>query len=847
MKFGQYLSIISLLVFLFIAPGVSFSQKSNCISGDCINGYGIFVWGKKSDNLGDRYEGAWENGTMHGEGRYFYANGSVYQGEFVDGKMEGFGSFTWPDGQKYEGQWKANKQHGNGTHVFLDGSSMKGIWENGNFVKKISKVSECISGDCQNGFGVYVWENGEKYEGNWEYKMRHGQGTNYYADGSVYKGDWKSDMQDGYGTLHYANGDRYTGEYKKHKMEGYGSYTFSTGFRYVGDFENGKYNGWGTLFYPDGRTQTGFWENNKFAGSRYNINEFLGQSGCVYGNCQNDFGVFLWENGEYYEGYWKKSHRSGHGRNVYASKSECTGQWKDDKLHGFGVYNYTTGDTYKGQFENNTRKGYGVYYFENGNRYEGYWRDDKYHGEGTFYYEDDSVKSGLWENGSYIGEGNDTYGCVSGDCDDGYGSYVFQSGAKYVGNWDDGKYDGQGTYFAENGDKYIGEFEESQFQGHGTYIFAADGRKYVGEWQNSKYHGFGTMYFANGTSKSGMWKENTFIGEKADKDRKPVITWIKPAYFTTTTTSGSTIVKACIEAGSEIKEAMLYVNGKLYYDNKSRGFKAVLPNCDYTFESFIALNKGENTIEIEVETISGEKTIDSRTINYTGKRKDYRLALVIGNNEYSEAPLKNSVNDAQAMALTLQELGFEVLLYTNIDQYNMKKKIRKFGETLAAQGGIGLFYFAGHGIQLYGENYLVPLKAIIEKEQDVELEAVNLKRVLGEMDYARNEMNIVILDACRNNPFLNNFRSSGATGLASTTAPEGTFIAYATAPGTIASDGTGKHGLYTEELLKAIRIPNQRIEDVFKLVRRNVYQRSGKKQIPWENSSIFTDFYFLED
>ena len=139
------------------------------------------------------------------------------------------------------------------------------------------------------------------------------------------------------------------------------------------------------------------------------------------------------------------------------------------------------------------------------------------------------------------------------------------------------------------------------------------------------------------------------------------------------------------------------------------------------------------------------------------------------------------------------------------------------------------------------------MNALIEKEQDVELEAGNLKRVMGEMDYARNEMNIVILDACRNNPFLNNFRSSGATGLASTTAPQGSFIAYATAPGTVASDGTGQHGLYTEELLKAIRVPNQRIEDVFKQVRKNVYQRSGKKQIPWENSSIFTDFYFLEE
>jgi uncharacterized caspase-like protein len=155
-----------------------------------------------------------------------------------------------------------------------------------------------------------------------------------------------------------------------------------------------------------------------------------------------------------------------------------------------------------------------------------------------------------------------------------------------------------------------------------------------------------------------------------------------------------------------------------------------------------------------------------------------------------------------------------------------------------------LFYYAGHGIQMNGNNYLVPVDARIEKEQDVELEAVDLWRVMNELEYAQNDLNIVILDACRNNPFARSFRSGGATGLATTTAPQGTFIAYATAPGSVASDGEGKNGLYTQELLSALESRGMKIEDLFKLVRNKVAEKSGRQQIPWDASSIFTDFYF---
>ena len=256
------------------------------------------------------------------------------------------------------------------------------------------------------------------------------------------------------------------------------------------------------------------------------------------------------------------------------------------------------------------------------------------------------------------------------------------------------------------------------------------------------------------------------------------------------------------------------------------------------------LNASNISVRIQNHTISFQDSNTSIICNENKNEK--RLALVIGNSEYSKSPLKNSTNDANAMATELKKLGFEVMLFTDISQVEMKKQIRNFGDKLAIDKGIGLFYYAGHGLQVNGENYLIPVDANIEKEQDVEFEALNLNRVMGELDNAQNTMNIVILDACRNNPFSKSTRSVSVLGLAPTTAPQGTYIAYSTAPGATAADGIGSNGLYTEELLKTMNKPGMKIEDVFKQVRKNVYEKSNKSQVPWENSSIFGDFYFAK-
>lgn len=223
-----------------------------------------------------------------------------------------------------------------------------------------------------------------------------------------------------------------------------------------------------------------------------------------------------------------------------------------------------------------------------------------------------------------------------------------------------------------------------------------------------------------------------------------------------------------------------------------------------------------------------------------------RTALVIGNGDYAVArKLSNPVNDADDMAKTLSQLGFEVISGTNLSLRQMNDKVREFGDKLKKNGGVGLFYYAGHGIQVGGKNFLIPVEAEIPREDEVDFNALNLDQILRKMATANNGLNIVILDACRNNPFARSWsRDIGSDGLAQVSAPTGTFIAYATSPDHAASDGTGRNGLYTTELLKYIRQPNLKIEEAFKEVRKAVDRVSGGKQIPWDSSSLRGEFYF---
>ncbi len=224
-----------------------------------------------------------------------------------------------------------------------------------------------------------------------------------------------------------------------------------------------------------------------------------------------------------------------------------------------------------------------------------------------------------------------------------------------------------------------------------------------------------------------------------------------------------------------------------------------------------------------------------------------RVALVVGIGAYGAmGDLPNPVNDARAMAAKLRQIGFDVVLMTDSDQRSLYDAIQDFGGRLGQAGrtGTGLFYFAGHGMQSRGENYLIPIGAAISREADLVGQAVSANAVLAQMEEAGSATNIIILDACRNLPMARSFRSGGA-GLSQMDAPNGSFIAYSTAPGSVAADGAGAHSPFAAALIEEIARPGQPIEGVFRNVRRAVLETTDGAQTPWDSSSLVNVFQFV--
>jgi uncharacterized caspase-like protein len=219
-----------------------------------------------------------------------------------------------------------------------------------------------------------------------------------------------------------------------------------------------------------------------------------------------------------------------------------------------------------------------------------------------------------------------------------------------------------------------------------------------------------------------------------------------------------------------------------------------------------------------------------------------RVALLIGNNQYASTPLRNAANDAKDLSDTLKELGFKVIVRENASRKDMIEAIREFGQALDG-AETALFFFAGHAMQFKDRNYLIPIDAAMGSEEDVTFFSVDVSQVFDRMEKARTRFNFLILDACRDNPFAASFKLTQA-GLAQMSAPSGTLIAYATAPGSVAADGFGRNGIYTKHILQNIKVPDLPVEIMFKRVREGVERETRKLQTPWDSSSLKGDFVF---
>ncbi len=281
------------------------------------------------------------------------------------------------------------------------------------------------------------------------------------------------------------------------------------------------------------------------------------------------------------------------------------------------------------------------------------------------------------------------------------------------------------------------------------------------------------------------------------------------------------------------------------------------PNKDYDLIITIwdKFGRGSLTLQCEI-SVKGDPQSSPLILNdqvpdptIPAVANENRVALIIGIKSYeSVPPLANTLNDAMDMAAVLKKKGFKVIeVYDPRTKYQIRDAVIAFNKELFhKENSVGLVYYSGHGMQVDGINYIIPAGANMQIKADIEEQCMNMDYVLRAMEEAGNQLNIMILDACRNNPF-RSFSRSAEQGLSMVAAPKGSYIVYATKPGSVASDGTGRNGLFTSKLLKYISSPGLKIEEVFKNVALEVGQESNDAQRPWISSDYTGDFYFSPD
>ncbi|MBQ1697562.1 MAG: caspase family protein [Bacteroidales bacterium] len=796
-----------------IALAAVTNGNAQCISGNCADGYGVY----QNDKY--RYVGFFDNGFPNGYGVMHLAEGDSYVGEFKDGHFYRHGVYCYAeDGARVIAYWTNGHPEGPAEEILTSGKSYRDYYVKGEPMKNPPvNVKGTVYGDKKNGFSVTIFDDGSQYVG-------------YNVDGK----------RNGWGTLTKFDGSIYTGEFK-----------------------DDQFNGYGSLTTPDGGLQEGMWENDRFVG------ELRNQIGCVSGDCQNSYSVLI-KNGDKYIGEFKNGQPHGMGKYILADSTVYTGSVVMGRIDGSGTLIYPKSDKpkdpkrYFGEIQDGKPSGYGAMTYQNGDIYYGKFTRGEYDGQGVYIdKESKTKKSGLYYKGSFVKEIPETDFDLIFGSKDGYGLRLTEGG-RYTGNLIGGEPSGAGMLETYNGLSIYGEFDEGMANGQGMCEDAATGSRYIGQFRDNKMTGRGSMYYANGTKQKGYFKDGKLTQEVAEASgtSKPEVSWVMPQKYSEEVTEGKYTVKICVGSTVPVSEVAIYDNKNPKINKATRGYIEKKGNdlCNYSFEFDIALEPGRNELKAVVKNDGGSTTSEPRYVSWVSSdaiSSQKRVALLIGNGNYQDPKvkdLKNAANDALLMSDVLKSLGFEVMTYTDIDRNEMREAVYKFGDRLKELKAVGLFFYAGHGIQVDGVNYLVPTSASLARRSEVEEVCFSINKVLGQLAYAQNDLNIVILDACRDDPFAASTRSiNGDGGLAQINAPKGTLIAYSTSPGKTAYDGDGKNGLYTEQLAIAVKKPGDKIEQVFKNVRNEVYRIShekaingeGEDQIPWENSSIFGEFYFV--
>ncbi|CCQ89803.1 exported hypothetical protein [Nitrospina gracilis 3/211] len=574
-------------------------------------------------------------------------------------------------------------------------------------------ADNCVSGDCRNGFGTLVRDNGNKYVGEFKNGKFHGHGTYSFNEekwkGDQYTGEFKNGQYHGLGTYSWANGDKYTGDFKNDAPNGHGTYTWGRepwlGDKYVGGFVNWKKEGFGTYYWKEG---------DKYVG------EFSGDA-------SNGEGTYYYANGDVYKGEFKEWKKDGQGEFTWKRKpwtgDRYVGSFQADELSGQGTKYYSSGDKYEGSWENWKRHGFGTYTWKNGNRYIGNWVHGKKDGHGTQYYASGDQYDGEFKEDQFHGQGVYIWGRDP------------WKGDQYNGEFSKGKLTGFGTKVYASGDKYTGEWKDWKKHGYGTYTWKK-GDAYTGEWVDSKMHGQGTFTYANGSRDVGTWENDKPLkvihydpGEKKQDKQPPIVVQkpqtVKPMdnsppIITVTShevsrgivpvpTSPTTHVTGIAQDESGIAEVL--VNGQPAQVQSSGEFAATIPiNPGKSEIVILARDIHQNTTQksfwLESRTTTEEQTVIAKKpdvkksfMEEMGRLDsgDYH-AIIIGINDYKHLPkLETAVNDAKEVERVLrQKYGFKTNLLIDVSRTEIMRAFNNARKMMGPNDNI-LIYYAGHG------------------------------------------------------------------------------------------------------------------------------------------------------
>ncbi|WP_445778523.1 caspase family protein [Shewanella sp.] len=585
----------------------------------------------------------------------------------------------------------------------------------------------------------------------------------------------------------------------------------------------------------------------------------------------------------------------------------CQGEFVNFWSSCVGKQSYIDGGRYEGEYVAGKRDGKGIYHYPDGTFYDGYFSKGHRDGYGALYQPDASFKSGIWKSDQLIKvqrewsperpnnafflslakrvareirtievtklprlkKHNDQIEFVDPSLPYCATNMKWQAAERdmskcfgiifydhlqlgYVGEFEDGKKHGYGAEFdAGIGWRYVGQWKNDHKSGHGRKILS-NSNWISGEFDNGKLAGQGKAVFSDGSVYLLTYVDDKPIGRgqavfpDGSKYQGEFDGYIPNGRGVMYSSDGQLLKQGEWRNGELVFSSVLVSTSPFTLNSRPSVSVYGRDSVEPLIQNETAIRLEGNHLEQKIEPSAIQKIAKPQLPEPTFLPRGKRVALVIGNAKYKFNPLNNPVNDATDMAASLRSVGFDVIEVKDATLKQMREATRRFADKLEVSD-VGLVYYSGHGIEVKGKNYLIPVNADIRREYEVVDQAFDASNLLRMMESLQSNVmkrvNILIVDACRNNDLPKSWRSTNS-GLARMDAPAGSFISFATAPGQVASDGQGRNSPYTKHLLNALKQPNVPIEQVFKQVRRNVMDETGGEQVPWENSSLIGDFYF---